>query len=318
MTRTIAPVFFAALLFPIYGTCQAQEEKESLRLVNQTFHDATDQETEQLREMLNSLVRDQSRLKRFACRCEGFISYVDKPETFVSIRAVDRDLDAVRHVVTRKFTDDDDPILSFTLTGPNGYGDSRIDNGRFFPISHDNLRLGDTVFLSNQPGRGLPRDQVQFTWHKRNIDPVTCSMSVFSTFVRGPESEKPLSEAWDIDRVRPDKVALTGRSFVTLNEVHLDDGTPAHLYNFIEFVDGLPSTYEIWTIVGDYRRIVCRTTTTWKKIYGQDLPVQIEAFQIAGSRSDVLDLSFSWHFDKDVPDRLFEVSDVGAEDALRW
>ncbi len=63
---------------------------------------------------------------------------------------------------------------------------------------------------------------------------------------------------------------------------------------------------------------MCRTTTEWKKIHEQDFPVRIEAFQIVGSATDALDLSLSWRFNKDVPDRLFEVSDVGSKDALQW
>ncbi len=115
----------------------------------------------------------------------------------MSIHAVDRELDAVRHVVRRKFTDDDDPILSFTLTGPDGYGDSRIDNGRFFPISHDKLRLGDKIFLTSNKQGGIPSDQVQFTGQDRNFNPVTCSLLRFPISFAGHCQKNRLSGVCD-------------------------------------------------------------------------------------------------------------------------
>ncbi len=305
-------------LVPRSHGLQAEEKKKSLPLVDQAFHDATEKETERLREIMSVLALDQSVLERFAYRCEGFLSGADQPERFVSIHAVDRELDAVRHVVRRKFTDDDDPILTFTITQHDGYGDSRIDNGRFFPISNDKLRLGEKVFLSNDKKAGIPRDQVEFTGQDRNFNPVTCSMLPLSNFFYGSLSKKPLFKIYDIDRLTADKVALVGKSFITKDKDRMANGKPSNTFTFKDYTDGLPRNYEVWLIAGNFRKLICRTTTEWGEIRNQPFPVRMEAIQITGSRTEVLDLSLSWRFNKEVPDRLFEVSDVGSKDALQW
>jgi hypothetical protein len=157
-----------------------------------------------------------------------------------------------------------------------------------------------------------------FTGQDRNFDPVTCSMLPIASFFHGTVAKKPLSKACDLDRVRPEKVALAGKSFITMNQMLSTDGKPNHIFILIEFIGGLPRTYEIWRMVGDYRALLSRTTTEWQTIQQQAFPVRMEAVQIVGSKTDVLEASFSWRFNKDVPDRLFKVSDVNSKDALQW
>ncbi len=319
MTKWVIVIASILMWFvPSSSMLYAKEPQKRLPLIDQAFHDATEKETERLREIMSVLALDQSVPERFAYRCEGFLSGADQPERFVSIHAVDRELDAVRHVVRRKFTDDDDPILTFTITQHDGYGDSRIDNGRFFPISNDKLRLGEKVFLSNNKKAGIPRDQVEFTGQDRNFNPVTCSMLPLSNFFYGSLSKQPLLEIYDIDRLRPEKVALIRKSFITKDQGQMADGKRTQTYTFTEFTNGVPRNYEIWLIAGNFRKLICRTTTEWGEIRNQPFPVRMEAIQITGSRTEVLDLSLSWRFNKEVPDRLFEVSDVGSRDALQW
>ncbi len=56
------------------NVCQHRHKKESLRLVKQTFHEATDKDEERVSDIFNALLFDQTVLERFAYRCEGFFS----------------------------------------------------------------------------------------------------------------------------------------------------------------------------------------------------------------------------------------------------
>ena len=87
---------------------------------------------------------------------------------------------------------------------------------------------------------------------------------------------------------------------------------------FIEFVNELPVVMEMWTIIGDKKRLLYRTTTKWKKIEEMSFPVHIEAVQVLGKITNAVDMNLEWKFGDEIPKRLFEVSDVTSETAIDW
>ena len=87
---------------------------------------------------------------------------------------------------------------------------------------------------------------------------------------------------------------------------------------FIEFVDELPVTYEIWWMLQDKKKLAFRTTTEWESFQEVRLPVRIEALQVHELGNQVFQANLEWRFNEGLPQRLFEVSDVTSRSALEW
>ena len=295
----------------------AEDKTKTARLVERAYRVPTDAEVETYRDLFNRLDIEQSMLDRFGYRCEGFIFNDREPEQFVSIHAVDRELDAVRHVVKRSFTDPDDPLLTFSIEDEEGFADSRTSNSGVFPIEHDRLRKGNHVYFTSDPASFVHKDKVRLTGQDRNFDPVTCSLLPSSSFFSGDISKRRLSRVYGIDKLSPLKVSVVGSSFVSQHEVKTSKG-PTGMIEFIEFEHELPVNYEIWWLLKDKNQLVFRTATEWTEFEEMRLPVRIEASHVRGSKTDVFAADIEWKINEDLPKRLFEVSDVTSRNALEW
>ena len=299
------------------GVSYGGEKDNSPRLIDRSYRSPTTAEVETYRDFFHRLDIEQSILDRFGYRCQAFIDDEHEPERFVSIHAVNRLTDSVRHVVRRSFTDDDDPRLLFSIEDSNGFGDSRTSNGGIFPVEHDRLRKGDSVFLTNNESAQVHRSQISLTSEDRNFDPVTCSLLTVASFFRGDVSKRQLSKVYGIDKLKPKEVSIAGSSFVAMHPVKTTKG-PSLMVAFVEFVDELPVTYEIWWTLKDKKKLLFRTATEWETFEEVRLPVRIEALQIHELGNQAFEANLEWRFNEDLPKRLFEVSDVTSRNALDW
>ena len=163
----------------------AQEIQEGFEMIQLAFHPPSEQEVEELREMVYELDLEQSLLERYALRCEGFLMNRYQPEYFVFIHAVDKEKKATRHMVRREFTDKYDPRLKFSIEGPEGYSDSRKAGPSPHPITNDKLRIGPKVYLTNLEAHGIDKEKIKFTGADRYFDPITGAFLPFTSFFQG-------------------------------------------------------------------------------------------------------------------------------------
>ncbi len=229
-------------------TSAAKEPEDGFRLIEQPFRAPTEAEVEKYREFFNTRDLEQSVLDRYAYRCDARIFDDRKPEDFVSIHAVDRDSRTVRHVVRRTFTDPDDPRLLFSVENAYGIGSS---TSSLFPIRHDRLEIEDRIYFSNVATAFVPRDKVSMTAKDRNFEPVTCSLLPLSNFFYGDVARRRLSGVFGIEKLKPLQVSVVGSSFIAKHRQPSVDDLSTDGYMFIEFVDELPVTMEMWRIFGD-------------------------------------------------------------------
>ena len=295
-------------------TSTAKEPEDAFRLVEQPFRAPTEAEVERYREFLNARDLEQSILDRYAYRCDARIYDDRQPEDFVTIHAVDRDAAAVRHVLLRTFTDPDDPALLFSVEDAFGMARGKSK----FPIRHDRLLIKDRIYFSNVETESVPRDQVRMSGEDRNFEPVTCSLLPLSNFFYGDLSRRRVSGIFGIEKLKPLQVSIVGSSFIAKHRESYSDGRSYGGYMFIEFVNELPVVMEMWTIIGDQKRLSYRTTTKWKNIEEMSFPVHIQAVQVIDKTTNVVDMDLEWKFGDDIPKRLFEVSDVTSREALEW
>ena len=308
---------FAALLVANSSQSTAQDQVNSKPLIELTYRAPTDSEVQNFRDFLHGVDIEQSIPDRFAYRCEGRLFPRGMPEQFVSIHAFDRDLDAVRHIVRRTFTDDDDPILLFSIEDREGFSDSKTSNARFFPKRHDRLRIADQVYFSDDPAASIHRDKVKLTGEDRNFDPVTATLLPMSDLFRGPVSKMRVSQLFGIDKLVPEQVSVVGTSFVVKDPVMTASG-PTGSYEFIKFVDGIPVVFEVWRMLKKGNQLQYRTVSRWKEFGEVRLPTHIEALQIWGSKTFVFEANLEWRFNEQLPARLFEVSNVTTPGACDW
>ena len=310
-------IILALLIVVNASSSMAQDKEFSDRLIERTYRSPTDDEVQSYRDFLHGLDIEQSIPDRFAYRCEGHLFADEIPERFFSIHAVDRVRDAVRHVVRKTYTDDDDPILTFVIQDKHGFADSKTSNARFFPKRHDRLRIGDQVYFSNDPAASVHRDRVKLTGEDRNFDPVTVTLLPMSNLFRGPVSKMRVSQLYGIDKLVPEQVSIAGGSFVVKDPTMTRDG-PTGSYEFIEFVNGVPVTYEIWQMLQNKTQLQFRTVSQWKEFEEVRFPIRIEALQVRGSKTYAFEAELEWRFNEELPDRLFEVSDVTSPNAEAW
>ncbi|MFK8114659.1 MAG: hypothetical protein AB8B91_20830 [Rubripirellula sp.] len=286
-------------------------------LVDGAFREPTERDVERYRDMLSSLDLEHAALDRFAFQCRGVILNDKRPERFVSLHAVDREMDAVRHVVKRSFTDDILLATSEGVTTGGGYGDSR--NPAFFPVGFDRLRIGPNVFLSNKLAEAQKQEDIKFTGEDRNFNPVTCSTLPYTNFFRGRMGKMPLGQAFMIENLTPDLVRSSRSRFVVKNRLLTTDRIYTGFYGFLQFENELPTAHECWLIVADRRELKFRTTTKWKSIKGMNFPIHMEAVhKTVLDKTVVFEVDIEWRFNEDVDQRLFEVADVKSPTALDW
>lgn len=300
--------------FLSFTTSAAKEREDAFRLVEQPFRAPTEAEIEQYREFFNTRDLEQAILDRYAYRCDARIYDDRQPEDFVTIHAVDRDAASERHVLRRTFTDPNDPALLFSVE--DAFGISRGKSK--FPIRHDRLLIKDRIYFSNVETESVPRDKVSMSGEDRNFEPVTCSLLPLSNFFRGDLSRRRLSGVFGIEKLKPPEVSIVGSSFIAKHPLTSVDGRSYGSYKFIEFVDELPVVMEMWTIIGDKKRLSYRTVTKWQQIEEMSFPVHIQAVQVIGKTTNVVDMDLEWKFGNDIPKRLFDVSDVSSKTALDW
>jgi hypothetical protein len=152
----------------------------------------------------------------------------------------------------------------------------------------------------------------------RNFDPITCSLLPLSNFFYGDVARRRLSGVFGIEKLKPLGVSVVGSSFIAKHRQPSADGRSYGGYMFIEFVNELPVTMEMWSIIGDKKRILYRTTTKWKKIEEMSFPVHIQAVQVVGTKTNSVDMNLEWKFGNAIPKRLFEISDVKSDTAVNW
>lgn len=314
----IVLVYFTSIVLQANAPSNAEDRAFSDELVERTYHPPTDSEIEKFRDMLNAVDIEQSIPDRFAYRCKGALFDSNGYEQFISIHAVDRTRDAVRHVVRRTFTDDDDPILLFSIEEFGGFADSRTSNARYFPRQHDWLRIGDEVFLSDDKQAAIPRSKVKLTGQDRNFDPITMSILPFANLFDGNVSKKRVSETFGLDRIKPDRVSVVGNSYVAKLKVMTAKG-PTGSEMFIEFVNELPVSFEIWQMLGvKQKQLLYRTLSEWKEFAEVRYPIRLEATQVIGGNVYTFEGNIEWRFNKSIPNRLFKVTDVTSREAYNW
>ncbi len=312
---------FAALTVATTVASHAQELEKGFELIRQKFHSPSQEEIEKLREMIYERDLEQSALERYAIRCEGFLIEQGRPEHFVTIHAVDKELGAVRHVVHRTFTDEDDPRLRISIEGPAGYTDTRVHGPILYPFTHDKLRLGDKIYLTNVEAEGVDNTKLKFTGQDRNFDPITSAFLPYSGFFEGGSSKRPVSKCFLIDKLTPNQVAATGDYFVAKTRLRDTKGNLLGCVVYRAFREGLPVATEFWFIGDnpDKGRLQHRTLTKWEPVKEMRFPVRMEATQVVdGHTTAALDATFAWRFDAEVPDRLFQVKDVQSKTAMQW
>lgn len=305
----------AIALFVGITFCNAQEPKDAHRLIERRFRAPTEAEVERYREFFNTRDLEQSILDRYAFRCEAQIFDHRRPEDFVSIHAVDREFRMERHIVRRTFTYPDDPALLFSVENSHGIGSG---TSRLLPARYDRLQIDNRIYFTNVETEFIPRDEVAFSNSDRNFDPVTCSMLPLSNFFHGAVSKRRVSGVFGIEKLKPAHVSIIGSSFVAKHLLPSKHGLTSNSFMFLEFVDELPVAMEWWRILGDHKRISYRTETEWTQIEEMSFPVHIRAVQLVEKETVAVDMKFQWKFNDELPQRLFEVSDVTSRDALEW
>lgn len=314
-------VSIAFVFVSLWGQGQARAKDDSSkqdRLIDQVFRAPTEAEVERYRELMNRRDLDHSLPDQLAYRCEAFIFDPETPERFISVHGVDRDADAVRHVAHRTFTDDDDPRLLYSDTGPDGFGSTKNGNVSVFPINHDWLRLGDKIFLSDQKDQSVQRDEIRMSSQDRNLNPVACALLPVTSYFRGNAAKRRLSQLYQIEKLDLAEVSIHGADFIVKHPLPSADGRPTGMMMYIKFVDELPVTYEIWRLLKNGSEIIFRTTTQWKEFEELSLPIQIQALQLQSHKRMTVELNFEWKFNEQVPSRLFEIGDVTSPEALAW
>ncbi|MFK8114658.1 MAG: hypothetical protein AB8B91_20825, partial [Rubripirellula sp.] len=109
-----------------------------------------------------------------------------------------------------------------------------------------------------------------------------------------------------------------GKRWVAKQELKGLGGIDSPYYTFMDFVSESPVAFEIWRLE-PMKAVLFRTTTKWKAIQGMKFPVHMEAWQrLPDGKSKVFEVDIEWRFNEDVPERLFQISNVTSRDALDW
>ena len=295
----------------------AKDPGTPLDLPELAYHSPDANELDDFRSMLSELYLDHESLDRYAYRCDGFLVNATRPEQFVSVHAVNRELHAIRHSVNRWFTDDRDPRLLVSPESSDGFGDSRISGPSVLPSKHDKLMLNGRVYFTPED-EGTPSEKLSFSGQDRNFNPVTCSVLPLTSFFRGGISKRDLSRVFNLDKATPEKIYVLGTKVVSKSRVADRHGKPLAFVAFTEFSDRLPIRFELWEITSVRKTLRFQTSTKWLKAKGVPFPSSIESTYRKKGEDDTFAAKFFWKFNADVPNHWFETKTLGSEKILQW
>ncbi len=211
--------------------------------------------------------------------------------------------------------------MRFWVEWPHAHPDSPADESAAAPVSHDQLRLDGKVFLSNIESDGKITDAPTLIPDSRCFDPITSAFLLYSSFFERGFSTRPVSGIFLIDRLTPDQVAVTKGYFIAKTRDRGHGGQLLPSVRFRGFRKGLPVVTEGWWmgIHDDTGILHHRTLTKWERVKKFRLPVRIKTMQVLDeTTASIVDAKFSWRFDADVPERLFQVKDVHSKRAMEW